>query len=183
MPSNSPLRDRFLAHFLECECALRGFVSAVVARPGDRDDLVQEIAIRLWQTYDRYDGRRPFTPWAIGVAARRVKEECRKASRRPLFLEPAEIERLAAAFEQSSEEEANLNAEAALAECLAALPENSAGLIHGRYFARHSIDELASMSGQSAAAVYQSLCRIRRRLADCIRGRLRSETSITSSHA
>ena len=182
MPTDPPLRERFLHHFLECESAVRGFIATVMARPADRDDVLQEVALRLWQLYDRYDAARPFTPWALGVAARRMKEECRKSARRAFLLEPASIERMAAAFEQMAEEEAG-DEHAALAECLAALPESSALLIRGRYFSRRNIDDLASSSGQTAAAVYQSLCRLRRRLADCIRQRLGRENPAILRHA
>jgi RNA polymerase sigma-70 factor (ECF subfamily) len=34
----------------------------------DRDDLFQEIAARLWSTFDRYDRSRPFSTWMFRVA-------------------------------------------------------------------------------------------------------------------
>lgn len=177
MPTDSLLRDRFLHHFLECESALRGFIATVMARPADRDDMLQEVALTLWRLYDRYDAARPFTPWSLGVAARRMKEEYRKNARRPLLLEPGVVERMATAFEQLSGEDARHDEQAALAECIEALPADSASLIRARYFNHQSIDDLSSATGQSAAAVYQSLCRLRRRLAECIRKRLRRENA------
>jgi RNA polymerase sigma-70 factor, ECF subfamily len=182
MSDDSPLRERFLHHFLECESALRGFIATVMARPTDREDILQEVALRLWQLYDRYDAGRPFPPWALGVASRRMKEECRKSARRAFLLEPASIERMAAAFEQMADDESGGDEQAALAECLAALPEASALLIRERYFQHCSIEDLAAASGQSAAAVYQSLCRLRRRLAECIRQRLKQESPTVLRH-
>ena len=182
MPTDISLRERFLRHYLECESALRGFIASVLVRPADREDVLQEVALRLWQLFDRYDAARPFTPWAMGVAARCLKEETRKSSRRPLLLEQAAVEQMASAFEQLATDEDG-DAEAALAECLAALPDASAALIRERYFSHRSVDELAAGSGQTAMAVYQMLCRIRRRLAECIRQRLRSEPSPPLSHA
>ena len=180
MPTHLPLRERFLHHFLECESALRGFIASVMARPADREDILQEVALRLWQLYDRYDTARPFTPWALGIAARRMKEECRKAARRPLLMDSGTIERLAFAFEQLADE-AGADEQAALDQCLNALPEASAALIRGRYFQHQSIDALASSTGQTVAAVYQTLCRLRRRLAECIRQRLRRDNPAPSS--
>jgi len=183
MPTDNSLRERFLRHYLQCESALRGFIASVLARPADREDVLQEVALRLWQLYDRYDNERPFTPWALGFAARCLKEETRKSSRRPLLLEQAIVEQMASAFGQLAEDEAGSDAEAALTECLATLPDASAALIRERYFSRRSVDELAAGSGQTAMAVYQTLCRLRRRLADCIRQRLRHEPSTPLSHA
>ena len=182
MATDISLRERFLHHYLECESALRGFIATVLARPADRDDVLQEVALRLWQVYERYDAARLFTPWALGVAARCLKEEARKASRRPLLLEQSAVEQMAAAFEQIAGDEEG-DAEAALAECLAALPDASAALIRERYFSCRSVEDLAAGSGQSAMAIYQTLCRLRRRLADCIRLRLRREPSTPLSHA
>jgi RNA polymerase sigma-70 factor (ECF subfamily) len=181
MPAPIALREHFLHHFLECEAALRGFIATVIGQASDREDVLQEIALRLWQLYDRYDAARPFTPWALGVAARRTKEECRKSARRPAPLDPAEVERMAVAFEEMSADESG-DVHAALTECLTALPESSALLIRGRYFQRRGIEDLASSSGLTAAAVYQTLCRLRRKLADCIRQRLRREPVTPSRH-
>ena len=171
MASEPTARDRFLLHFLECENALRGFITAVMPCPADREDMLQEVAVRLWQLYARYDAARPFTPWALGVAARRMKEESRRAARRPILPGAEAIERMAGAFAELSGEESG-GTEAALAECLRGLPVDAAALIQGRYFARRSIADLAAASGQSSPAIYQSLHRLRRRLADCIRARL-----------
>ncbi len=182
MATDISRQERFLRHYLECECALRGFIASVLARPADHDDVFQEVALRLWELFDRYDAARPFTPWALGVAARCLKEETRKSSRRPLLLEQAVVEQMASAFEQLATDEDG-DAEAALAECLAALPDASATLIRERYFSRRSVEELAAGSGQTAMAVYQTLCRLRRRLAECIRRRLGSEPSPPLSHA
>lgn len=181
MSTDTSRRERFLRHYLDCESALRGFIASVLERPADRDDVVQEVALRLWQIYDRYDAARPVTPWALGVAARCLKEETRKSSRRPFLQEQTVVEQMAAAFGQLAEDESG-DAEAALAECLATLPDASASLIRERYFSRRTVIELAAGSGQSAMAVYQTLCRVRRRLADCIRQRLR-EPSPPLSHA
>jgi RNA polymerase sigma-70 factor (ECF subfamily) len=180
MPSHPPSRDRFLHHFLESEVALRGFIASVMARPADREDMLQEVALRLWQLFERYDASRPFTAWALGVAARRMKEESRKAQRRPLLMDTSTIEQLASAFEQMAAETVT-EEQAALERCLHALPEVSASLIQARYFQHQSIDALSATTGQTTAAIYQSLCRLRRRLANCIRQRLRRENPALSS--
>ena len=175
-------KDRFLQHFTGSESALRGFISSVIFTPSDRDDILQEVALRLWQLYDRYDPSRPFTPWALGVASRRMKEECRKASRRPLLLEEDQLERMTVAFTEMTSQEEN-SPEAALTECLATLPADAAGLIQERYFKGRSIEELSHSHGLTPAAVYQTLCRLRRRLAACIRRRLSGDSQPSNSVA
>ena len=102
------------------------------------------------------------------------------------FLEQTEKEEAADFLEEHeklADTQMNERQRDAVAECLAALPDASAALIRDRYFSRRSVDELAAGSGQTAMAVYQTLCRLRRRLAECIRQRLRSEPSPPISHA
>ena len=182
MTPPTALKDRFLSHFTSSESSLRGFIASVIFTPSDRDDILQEVALRLWQLYDRYDPSRPFTPWALGVASRRMKEECRKASRRSLLLEEDQLERMTAAFNQLASHE-ETNAEAALAECIQGLPPAAAALIQDRYYKGQSVEALGHATGQSVAAVYQTLCRSRRRLAACIRTRLASDHKPTTTAA
>jgi RNA polymerase sigma-70 factor (ECF subfamily) len=175
-------KDRFLQHFTGSEHALRGFISSVVFAPSDREDILQEVALRLWQLYHRYDDTRPFTAWALGVASLRMKEECRKATRRPVLLDEAQLESMTAAFTDPAGDE-TADPEAALAACLEALPAEAARLIRERYYGEKSINALSQSSGQSIASIYQTLCRLRRRLAKCINSRLQHEPSSTPSNS
>jgi DNA-directed RNA polymerase specialized sigma24 family protein len=49
--------------------------------------------------------------------------------------------------------------------------------VRRRYFEEASVEELAGEIGQTAAAVYQQLSRLRRQLAECIRRRMSREAS------
>ena len=57
----------FLRRFVECEGQLRAFIGALVRDRHGREDLVQEVALTLWQEFERYDAARPFAAWARGV--------------------------------------------------------------------------------------------------------------------
>lgn len=173
-------RDRFLSLLTGCESRLRAFLCGALARPDDREDLFQEVVLILWRTFPQYDPARPFLPWVMGIAARRVKEEYRKVKRRPWLLLPDQIESLAAVFADT--EESPEREEEALRECLSALPESLARLVHRRYFDDADMDTLEREGGQSAAAIYQTLSRIRRRLADCIRLRLKRTPATVHEH-
>ena len=180
MTVSAALKDQFLKHFTTSEAALRGFIASVIFIPSDRDDILQEVALRLWQLYHRYDPARPFTPWALGVASLRMKEECRKVSRRPVLLDESHLERMTSAFSSMAEQE-TAHPETALSECLDALPPEAAGLIRDRYFSGRSIGELSKSHGLTPPAVYQTLCRLRRRLAACIRARMAHENATSTS--
>ena len=173
MTSGHARHDAFLTHLSGSENTLRAFIAGALAAVDERADFFQEVVLILWRNFDRYDAARPFTPWAMGVAVRRMKEEYRRRQRRPGLLAAEQLERLANTLTATDSTAAD--EEDALAECLAALPENAARLVQRRYFDRISIESLGSETGQSTSALYQTLSRLRRRLADCIRQRLRND--------
>lgn len=188
------LRKSFLDHLSGCESTLRAFTAGALTAAHERADFFQEVVLILWRRFDDYDASRPFLPWAMGVAVRRMKEEYRRVQRRPGLLPAEHLERLANELTAAESSDATAAEEAALAACLAALPESSSRLIHRRYSERAAIETLCAETHQSPAALYQTLSRLRRALADCIRRRLRlanedefragspSHTSATHEH-
>jgi len=94
MPPDHTRRENFLTHLSGCESTLRAFIAGALAAAHERADFFQEVVLILWRRYDDYDAARPFLPWAMGVAARRMKEEYRRVARRPGLLPPDELDRL-----------------------------------------------------------------------------------------
>lgn len=177
METEAERREAFLNDLSGCESTLRGLIAGALSRLDDRADVFQEVVVLLWRTYARYDRARPFLPWAVGVATRRLQEEYRRMRKRPGLLPDAELEELAAALVATAVEP---RAETeALVECLGKLPERSAQLVRRRYFEEASIGQLAGETGQTAASVYQQLSRLRRQLALCIRRRMSPQHSPT----
>jgi RNA polymerase sigma-70 factor (ECF subfamily) len=166
-------RKEFLTHLAGCEGALRAFIAGALPGVEDRADVFQEIVLILWREFDRFDAARPFHPWALGVAVRKMKEEYRRRRRhrRAECLPPEELERLAAALQRHAAPVEWREEEEALAECLNMLPLHSAHLVRRRYYEDADIDTLCAETGHSPAAVYQMLSRIRQTLAKCIRQR------------
>ena len=170
MPQTSP---EFLSLFLRAEPDLRAFVGALIRDAAVRDDVFQEIAITLWDKFDRYDAKRaPFGAWARGVATNKILQMRRASGRLPIAFPPETIERIAQAFDTDDSVFAGGDRADALRECLRRLPKKSRQLIDLRYDDGLSGKQLAKRSGRSVDAVYQTLSRIRRGLETCIRERL-----------
>jgi RNA polymerase sigma-70 factor (ECF subfamily) len=180
METEAERREAFLNDLSGCESTLRGLIAGALSRVDDRADAFQEVVLVLWRTYSRYDRSRPFLPWAMGVAMRRLKEEYRSIRKRPGLLPDAELDELASALVATAAEPRQ-EAEA-LAGCLRRLPERSAQLVRRRYFEETSIGQLAAETGQTAASVYQQLSRLRRQLALCIRQRMSIPIRPVNSH-
>lgn len=183
MISEPDRREIFLTLLSGCESRLRAFLAGALAAADERADVFQDVVLILWRSFGKYDATRPFAPWALGVAVRRMKEEYRRRNRWPGLLAEDHLERLADALAfaeppspaDPSGHSQHQPEETALAECLASLPEHSARLVRRRYYDEADMDRLSVEFRQSPAALYQALSRLRRRLADCIRQRLRQE--------
>ena len=78
-----PLKqERFLRLLDEHRKILFKVAHSYSRDPSDREDLVQEIALQLWRSFDRYDERRPFPTWMYRVALNVAISFVRRESRR-----------------------------------------------------------------------------------------------------
>jgi RNA polymerase sigma-70 factor, ECF subfamily len=176
MPHSADLVRRFLKLFLAHETDLRAYVNAVVREASARDDVFQEVALALWRSFERFDGHRPFGAWARGVATHKVLDFQRRSRRRAVVLSAAAIEAVHRAFDEMPP--FTTARQAALEECLKALPAKSTELLALRYTREAPIDEMATRLGTTAAAIYQSLSRARSVLGRCIERRLDAENQL-----
>jgi RNA polymerase sigma-70 factor (ECF subfamily) len=177
---------QFLQLFLAHESDLRAYVATAVRVPSSRDDVMQEVALALWKSFDRYNPRQSFGAWARGVATHKVFDHHRQESRRLVLLSPATLEVVRRAFDEAETRgDQGRQEEDALAHCLKSLPPRAAELVGLRYTERAGIAVLADRLGTTPAAIYQQLSRLRTMLGDCIRRRLaeaqRSEPPTSAS--
>jgi RNA polymerase sigma-70 factor (ECF subfamily) len=157
-------RDEFMSLFLKHRLGLSAFVLASLADRHAAEDLLQDIALTLWQSFDQYDAARPFGPWARGVAAHKILNHAVKA--RPAVLSAEAIEAVAAAFDRA---EADHSRETeALRYCLEKLPEKSRGLLTQRYQNSRKLAEMASELHSTVDAINKALSRVRAGLQKCV---------------
>jgi len=161
---------RFLQQFLATERLLTGYLLAATGDFHEAEDLLQEVSVALWESFDRYDPTRPFQGWALGIARHKVLDwRERKGRHRPALsmeflevLEKAQIE----AGEQLAERRPLLQ------RCLEALPGHLKELVDLRYREGLRLEELATRLERSVGALQVALVRVRRALRDCIERKL-----------
>ncbi|HET6462290.1 MAG TPA: sigma-70 family RNA polymerase sigma factor [Candidatus Krumholzibacteria bacterium] len=61
-------QDRFVALIDEHRKILFKIAGAYAHNPADREDLIQEMVLQMWQSFDRYDETRRFSTWMYRVA-------------------------------------------------------------------------------------------------------------------
>jgi RNA polymerase sigma factor (sigma-70 family) len=135
------------------------FLRALAARcfkaPGDIEDAVQDVLLTVHAVRHAYDPRRPFGPWLVAIANRRIIDRLRRQIR----ARSREIE-LTAEHETFSAHQANLQPsfdetsdEAALHKAIEILPPDQRQAIRLLKLGEMSLKEAALASGRSVSAL------------------------------
>jgi len=160
----------FLRHFLAHQTDLKAYIGSVIRDRALRDDVFQDTALALWESFDRYDPEKSFGAWARGIATNKILQQHRKTGRVPLATDPRVLESILEAFDQTEHESSDR--EQALRTCLSKLPERSRKILALRYDESVKGEEIARRLSTTRDAIYQSLARIRSRLETCIKKQL-----------
>jgi len=162
----------FMTLFLRHQAEVKAFIGSLVRDRHGRDDLLQEVALILWEKFPLYDPTRSFGAWARGIAAKQVMQRWEKTRRLPMPFAPQTIQALLDAFERT---EASTSApSAALERCMQDLPKESLQLLVLRYEQALSLGQIAQQVGRTLDAVHKTLSRLRARLKECVEQRLRA---------
>jgi RNA polymerase sigma-70 factor (ECF subfamily) len=166
-------RGDFLTLFLRHQTALRAFIGSLLRDRHARDDVFQEVALILWNEFERFDASRSFGAWARGIAANKVQQRWRQQARMPAPFPPEAVQALLEAYDRTETDETP-HAEA-LRRCLEQLPEKSRQLLALRYEESLKLGEIARRVRASLDAVHKALSRLRERLQRCVERRLAAE--------
>ena len=172
-PPEDSRHENFLRLFTASEGSLRAFVRSLVPTIADANEVMQEVALVLWQKFGEYGVGEDFRRWAFGVAKYKVLAWQRDRQRdRHLFVE----EFLEVLSQDATCRSDLLSAQReALQHCLKKLTPGERNLLQDTYDSGPSIESRAGAEGRTAAAVYQQLHRIRVALIKCTRAVLAAE--------
>ena len=161
---------QFLRLFAANEAALHTFVRSMLPSRQEAADVMQEVAVTLWQKFASADD---FRPWAFGVARNLALRHLRSRARDRHVFDDELVNRLA--DEAVAMEQRHLTQREALAGCLQKLPAVQRELALAAYTKGTRMDELAAQRGQTPMALYKLLHRIRQALLECVRRTLAQE--------
>ncbi|MEO0510922.1 MAG: sigma-70 family RNA polymerase sigma factor [Verrucomicrobiota bacterium] len=127
----------------------------------DAEDLAQETFIELYRVAARYEARGTFNAFVFTLARRRLIDNYRKKSRRPLdYIDPTDF----VMEQQADENDSTREIEEAFHKALAALPDNQRNAILMLQQQGLSYDEIAEALGASLSAVKTWIHRARTHL-------------------
>lgn len=142
------------------------FVISVVRDFSARDDVLQEVAVAVMESFDRYDPQRPFVGWAMGIAQNQVRLYLRRIQRDRLVFDDDVLVQLAVAFEETSPEQSQTLG--FLRACLNQLEGRARELCELRYGRDLKPAAIAESLGMSGNTVAKALQRIRDQLRACV---------------
>ena len=142
------------------------FIASLVRDFRDRDDVLQETAVAVLESFDRYDTSRSFVGWAIGIARNQVGLYLRRRGRDRHVFDPDAVELLADAFQRLEPEETRQLDH--LRDCVKLLAGRSRKICELRYRQDLKPASIAPLVEMTANSVAKALQRIREQLRECI---------------
>jgi RNA polymerase sigma-70 factor (ECF subfamily) len=138
------------------------------------EDLLQETAAAVAESFTSYDPARPFTGWVLGIARHKLLQYYRAhAKDRHLFDDQA-VRELA---DVCAEMEPEISAmQAALERCVDRVQGRPRKLLEMRYVRELTPRAIAEKTGMNANAVSVMLHRARKALRDCIARQMASQS-------
>ena len=165
----TPLSDPHLLFtrlFVAAQPALHGYLMSLVHNSHATDDLLQDLAERMWRKFGDYDRQRPFVAWGIGFARLLAMEWRRTQQRLPLPLDDETLDLLASqAADDVPRHDDRLEA---LRACLMQLTDRQRSILRLRYQESMPVAKIALSWNRSQMAIYKTLNHVHRSLLDCI---------------
>ncbi|MBN1675693.1 MAG: sigma-70 family RNA polymerase sigma factor [Kiritimatiellae bacterium] len=174
------LHKDFLKQFTAVHQSIYAYVRSAGFTLTDTDDVMQDVAVALWESFGAYDASRPFVGWAFGVTRNVIRKRFRHMKVRQRVVVSSELsEKIAdqVAVTLAEHEPALAREKECMEQCLHTLPPNARELLRMKYEQRMSLADIAAKLGKSYAAANMLLTRLRARLLDCISIRMRESAS------
>jgi RNA polymerase sigma-70 factor (ECF subfamily) len=146
--------------------AVSAFISSMIPRFPDADDILQQVAVAIVQDYGRYDKERSFVAWAIGIAKNKILMYRREKARERSVLDAEAMRAVAEVYEHDFAEFNDMRK--ALRTCVGKAKVRWQQILEMRYSRGLSTTRIAEQLGMTQNAIFITLHRIRLALRDCI---------------
>ena len=158
MSHQTQRQTRFLDLVHAHQGVLRRIAALYARAPGDRQDLVQDMTLALWRSFDSFRGESAFSTFLYRVALNTAVTRVRRAGRRPVIDGERPVEDVPARTDERDDEEI----ERLYAAIRQLGPVDRA--ITLMVLDERGREEIAQVTGLSAANVRVRLARARERL-------------------
>lgn len=136
----------------------------------DIEDVVQDVLLTLHLVRRTYDPARPFGPWLVAIANRRIVDALRRRGRVGSYETPLDLELETFMASEANLQEDSLDARV-LKEVIEQLPTGQREAIRMLKLEDMSLQEAAATSGMSVAALKVAVHRAKKRLRELLQKR------------
>jgi len=163
--------EQFISLLVAHEAELRGMARALMLRPEEADDLMQEATLAMWRKFDTLQCEEAFRRWAYSYLRLTALNLRRKKRRSPLVFSDEMLDCLCEEWERHADL-ADAKRQA-LASCLGELPPRQRNLLAMYYSSpKTTAVELGERMNRTVEGIYKALGRIRSALRACIEEKL-----------
>ena len=159
--------EEFVRLMTENSNRVENYLRTLLPDAQDVADVMQDVAVALWQKFDQYDRGRPFHSWAYRFAYYQAINYREKMSHRRTFLDPELMEKIASEYENNDSDLTQAR-ESTLKNCMEKLAARDRELVESYYTSTQKIQTIAGRWGVSIHRLYRGLKRIRRLLFNCV---------------
>ena len=162
-------RDAYRRLLDEITPYLRSLAASAHRDPRDVEDTVQDVLLTLHAIRHTYDPARPFGPWLVAIARRRIVDRLRRQGRARLHETPLEPEHETLAVTEANYAEGSIDA-FAVHDAVQRLPPGQREAIKLMKLQEMSLRQAAEVSGMSIAALkvatHRGLAKLRKLLTE-----------------
>jgi len=147
---------------------LRAVVQRTWRNPHDVEDIVQDVLLSLHVVRHTYDPTRPFVPWLLTIARRRIADTARRSSSRSAHETTVEVLPETFSGDETKNEQEGSDDQAAFRHALASLTGGQREAVELLKLQGLSLNEASAITGKSVAAlkinVHRGLKALRRKM-------------------
>lgn len=168
--NESDVTEEFIREFSAGQRQLFLSILPVVGNPTDAEEVLQDTNVIVWAKREQFTPGTNFLAWARAIARLETLRFLRKKRSRLRLLDQSVLSQIAEQSEtRAGDSELRYSA---LQHCIEKLRKPDRELLKLRYSPGMNGDLAAAKLNRPPNSVYQSLGRIRRALAECVRLRL-----------
>ena len=169
-PAKSPDTERFFRLFLACQTQLYAFILMLVHNDADAEDLLQEVATVMWESFDKFEPEKSFAVWGMGIARNKISNYYRTRRRTRARLQQATYNKITDHATKSTDMITEWIR--ALKKCVQRLGEHDHKIVLMRYQQNIALRKIAELTQRTPGGLYKTMARIHNRLRDCVRLKL-----------
>ena len=170
----SARRQQLTLLWMQAQPIVSAYINSAVRDQQHAEDLLQETALSIAESFEQYDTAKPFLPWAIGVAKNKLLHYYRRHRNDRLVFDDELLGKIGPRYEAESIA-AMKEQGAALQLCIDKLAEHARAILEMRYVRDMGYEQIAEAVGRTAAGVANNLYRSRKALATCVKRQTRIE--------